>query len=57
MKIEAKERIIVALDVPSLDEALKLVEKLHPNVGCFKVGLELLTSEGAPKVVQAIKET
>ena len=57
MKIEAKERIIVALDVPSLDEALKLVEQLHPYVGYFKVGLELLTSEGAPKVVQAIKET
>jgi len=54
--MEAKERIIVALDVPSLEEALKLVEELHPYVGYFKVGLELLTSEGPPKVVQAIKE-
>ena len=54
--MEAKERIIVALDVDSLEKALSLVEQLHPHVGCFKAGLELLTSEGAPKVVQAIKE-
>lgn len=54
--MEAKERIIVALDVDSLDKALELVEKLHLYVGYFKVGLELLTNEGAPKVVQAIKE-
>lgn len=54
--MEAKDRIIVALDVNNLDEALKLTEKLHPYVGCFKVGLELLTSEGAPKVVQTIKK-
>ena len=54
--MEAKERIVVALDVDSLDKALELVEELHPYVGYFKVGLELLTNEGAPKVVQAIKE-
>lgn len=54
--MEAKEKIIVALDVDSLDKALKLVKELHPYVGYFKVGLELLTSEGSPKVVQAIKE-
>lgn len=54
--MEAKDRIIVALDVDSLDKALVLVEELHPYVGYFKVGLELLTNEGAPRVVQAIKE-
>ncbi len=54
--MEAKDRIIVALDLPSLDKTLELVEELHPHVGYFKVGLELLTSEGAPKVVQTIKE-
>jgi len=56
MKTEARDRIIVALDVDSLDKALSLVKELHPYVGYFKVGLELLTSEGAPKVVRAIKE-
>lgn len=49
--MEAKERIIVALDVDSLDKAKSLVESLAPHVGCFKIGLELLTAEGAPQVV------
>lgn len=54
--MQAKDRIIVALDVDSLAKALKLVEQLHPYVGCFKVGLELLTSEGPDRVVYEIKE-
>jgi len=53
-KMEAKDRIIVALDVDSLDKAKSLVESLAPHVGCFKVGLELLTAVGAPKVVRFI---
>ncbi|TSC94626.1 MAG: orotidine 5-phosphate decarboxylase orotate phosphoribosyltransferase [Parcubacteria group bacterium Licking1014_1] len=52
--MEAKDRIIVALDVDSLDKAKSLVENLAPHVGCFKVGLELLTSVGAPKVVEFV---
>ena len=52
--MEAKNRIIVALDVPTLDEALELVKQLHTEVGMFKVGLELLHSEGTPKVAKAI---
>ncbi|MBN2094012.1 MAG: orotidine-5'-phosphate decarboxylase [Candidatus Zambryskibacteria bacterium] len=50
--MEIKDRIIVALDVSSLDKAQSLVEELVPHVGCFKVGLELLTAIGAPKVVE-----
>lgn len=42
----AKERIIVALDVPSEGAALTLVKELKDHVGYFKVGLELLTSTG-----------
>jgi orotidine-5'-phosphate decarboxylase len=49
--MKAKDRIIVALDVDSLEKAGLLVESLAPHVGCFKVGLELLTAVGAPKVV------
>ena len=52
--MEAKDRIIVALDVDNLDKAASLVENLAPYVGCFKVGLELLTAVGAPKVVEFI---
>lgn len=49
--MEVKDRIIVALDVDSLDKAKSLVESLAPYVGCFKVGLELLMSVGSSKVV------
>ncbi|MEI6390242.1 MAG: orotidine-5'-phosphate decarboxylase [Verrucomicrobiota bacterium] len=46
--------IIVALDVPSADEALKLVEELAPVSGGFKVGGELFTSAG-PDIVRRIR--
>jgi len=54
METEAKERIFVALDVDSLEKAKPLVEQLSPHVGCFKVGLELLTSAGAPHTVDFV---
>src|SRR3989338_5876281 len=52
--VRAQDKIIVALDVPSLDKARQLVEDLAPYVWCFKVGLELLTAVGTPKVVKFI---
>lgn len=52
--MNVKDRIIVALDVDSLDKARPLVESLAPYVGCFKVGLQLLTAVGAPKVVEFV---
>ncbi|MDO8435579.1 MAG: orotidine-5'-phosphate decarboxylase [bacterium] len=54
--MQPHERIIVALDVPTLKEARALVEKLSPHVGFFKVGLQLATSVGAPQVVEAIQD-
>ncbi len=56
MKGTPKDRLIVALDVDSLDKAMPLVEQLAPHVGCFKVGLELLTSAGAPQVVKRLHD-
>ncbi|WP_227767023.1 orotidine-5'-phosphate decarboxylase [Zhaonella formicivorans] len=50
---EIKERLIVALDVDTLQEVEELVELLGPHVGMFKVGLQLYTSLG-PKVLQTI---
>jgi orotidine-5'-phosphate decarboxylase len=44
--MRAREKLIVALDVPSADAALRIVEKLHGHVGLFKVGLEVYTAEG-----------
>ena len=42
--------IIVALDVPQPEVALKLVEQLAPVAGAFKVGKELFVSAGADVV-------
>jgi orotidine-5'-phosphate decarboxylase len=48
------ERIIVALDVPTLDEAETLARRLTGSVGWFKVGLELFAAHG-PAAVEAIR--
>lgn len=47
------DKIIVALDVATNEEALKLASALAPHVGLFKIGLELYTA-GGPGVVRAI---
>jgi orotidine-5'-phosphate decarboxylase len=39
-------RVIVALDVSSADEALKLVEQLDGAISFYKVGLELFAAAG-----------
>ncbi len=49
------QRIIVALDVDSEKEAMSLVTELKEHVGIFKVGLELLNSEGI-NIVRRINE-
>lgn len=45
--------LVVALDVPRGEDALQLARALHPHVGGFKVGLELLMGEG-PAVVSRV---
>jgi len=52
---KAKDKIIVALDVSSLDEAKALVQELAPHVGAFKIGKELFTAEG-PKAFEYVHE-
>ena len=42
--MQAKDRIIVALDVDHPEKALELATKLKPLVGSFKIGLELITA-------------
>jgi orotidine-5'-phosphate decarboxylase len=48
--------IIVALDVPSKERALQLVEQLSPIINTFKIGSELFTGAG-PEIVRAIRST
>jgi orotidine-5'-phosphate decarboxylase len=43
---EARDRVIVALDVPNAGKALALVERLDGMIQWFKIGLELYLSEG-----------
>jgi len=50
----AKDRIIFALDVGTIEEAHTWVELLGTRVGWFKVGLELFSAAG-PAVVELIK--
>ena len=48
--------IIVALDVPSSEQALKLAQELAPVVGAFKIGKELFVAAG-PDIVKKIRAT
>lgn len=51
--MRANERVIVALDVPTLAEAEQLVKELLPEVSLFKVGMQLYYGHG-PRVVEEI---
>ena len=49
--IPTRERLIVALDVSSSADALKIVSSLGDSVQTYKVGMQLYTAEG-PKIVR-----
>ena len=48
MKInpKVKEKIVLALDVSTIDEAKELINELKDYVGVFKVGLQFYTGNG-----------
>ena len=48
--LKAAEKLIVALDVRSLDEAKEMIRKLSPDVRIFKVGMGLFTLCGPDAV-------
>ena len=50
--IPRKERLIVALDVPSAEEARKLVVTLGDTVSFYKIGLELFTAGGYFEILE-----
>ena len=50
-----KDRIIFALDVQGIDEAVEYVRLLKGHVGVFKVGLELFISTG-PAIIKAVRD-
>ena len=52
--MNAKERLIVALDVDTKEEVEFLVNELKDDIGMFKVGLQLYTSMGS-EIISYIK--
>ena len=46
MQTAPRDKLIVALDFPSYDDARALVDRLGDTVSFYKVGLELLFSDG-----------
>jgi orotidine-5'-phosphate decarboxylase len=54
--LTTKDKIIVALDLPSVDEARKLISVLGDDVSWYKIGLQLF-SLGGPAFLQEVKES
>jgi orotidine-5'-phosphate decarboxylase len=52
--LTAKDQIIVALDLPSVDAARNLISVLGDNVAWYKIGQQLFTL-GGPAFVQEVK--
>lgn len=53
-KMNVRDRLVVALDVPTGKEALALAARLQGHVGMVKVGLELFCAEG-PAFLRELK--
>ncbi len=51
-----KEKIIVALDVPTKNEAKQIIAELRDEVGAFKIGLQLFTSVGASFIREVVDD-
>ena len=47
------DRILIALDVSSADDALRLADRLRGTVGGYKIGSQLFTAAG-PDVVRSL---
>ncbi len=54
--MDFRERLIVALDVPSTEDAIVLVEKIGDAANFYKIGLELLYAGGMELARQLIDE-
>jgi orotidine-5'-phosphate decarboxylase len=48
LPLEARERLIVALDLPSVKDAEDMVARLGPSVSFYKIGYQLAFAGGLP---------
>ncbi len=55
MNERARQKVILALDFPSLEPALKLAQSLSSVVGIFKINIHLFTAEG-PSAVEKLNK-
>jgi orotidine-5'-phosphate decarboxylase len=53
-ELKGKDRLVVALDVPTVEDALALVEELD-NVSFFKIGLQLFLTGGLSTLLAALR--
>src|SRR5689334_12211369 len=56
VELTGTDRLIVALDVATVDEALRVVEQLD-NVSFFKIGLQLFLTGGLPLLLETLSKT
>ena len=54
-EIQAKERLVFALDVPTAKAAEAMLDRVQESVGVIKIGLELFASEG-PAIVRMVRK-
>ena len=55
-RIPPADRLIVALDVPEIDQAKTLVERIGDDACFYKVGLELFMTGGAMDLLGWLRE-
>ncbi len=56
-RIDARERLIVALDLPNVAAAQQMAAKLERQVNFFKVGLSLQLAAGVEGLIQSLSES
>jgi orotidine-5'-phosphate decarboxylase len=54
-QIPAKDRVIVACDVPDLDQLNQLLDRLEGRPSFYKIGLELFVAEGE-RAIEAVRK-
>ncbi len=53
--IQARDRLILAVDTSSIDEARRYLDELYEHVGVFKIGLQLFTHYG-PDILKVFQK-
>ncbi|HET7678786.1 MAG TPA: orotidine-5'-phosphate decarboxylase [Xanthobacteraceae bacterium] len=55
MRLNPRDRLILALDVSSVDAARKMVERLGDSVGIYKIGYQLAYAGGLPFAEELVR--